>query len=78
VSGCDGPVGMPAELESLILQCLEVDVEKRPKSASALSERLAAIPFPSEWGFERARQWWNLHHPDEGGPYIDEQATASR
>jgi len=58
-----------AELGRLILQCLEDDVEQRPESASALSERLAAIPLPSEWSFERARRWWDLHDPGDSAPH---------
>jgi serine/threonine-protein kinase len=52
-----------AELEQIILQCLRKDRERRPSSAAALRELLAAIPLPDPWSRERATRWWNEHLP---------------
>jgi len=49
---------LPAKLERLVLDCLEKDPTRRPESAQALADRLAACddvePYP-----EDARTWWN-------------------
>jgi serine/threonine protein kinase len=58
------PQPIPAELERLILDCLEKDPDKRPASAAALSARLLAIPLASPWTLEQAEKWWAAHAPD--------------
>ena len=55
---------IPPELEALILECLEKDPEKRPRSAEALQARLQAIPIATPWTRERAERWWREHAPN--------------
>jgi eukaryotic-like serine/threonine-protein kinase len=54
---------IPPELDALILECLEKDPDKRPRSASLLQSRLRAIPLATPWTTERAEHWWALHAP---------------
>jgi serine/threonine-protein kinase len=57
-------VPVPAELERLVLQCLEKDPERRPQTAGELAERLAACPLEAAWTPERAHRWWDAHLPE--------------
>ncbi len=52
----DRPVS--ADLEDLLLQCLEKDRELRPSSAEALRAGLAACHSASRWAETNARDWW--------------------
>jgi serine/threonine protein kinase len=56
---------IPADLDALILACLEKDPDKRPRSASVLQSRLQAIPIATPWTSERAENWWSLHAPNK-------------
>ena len=55
------PAGMPRELESLILKCLEKSPEQRPPSARDLGRQLEAIVLDAPWGDEQAEAWWAEH-----------------
>jgi serine/threonine-protein kinase len=55
---------IPAELDMLILECLEKDPAKRPATARALQSRLQAIPLDTPWTRERAEQWWTRKMPE--------------
>ncbi len=46
-----------AELERIILQCLEKKREDRPASAAALAEQLRALPV-ERWSQQHAAMWW--------------------
>jgi hypothetical protein len=50
----------PADLERLILACLEKKPEQRPGTARALRDALLALDVPA-WTEERAREWWREH-----------------
>jgi serine/threonine-protein kinase len=57
-----------AELEKVILACLEKSPASRPQSASELKEQLAHCRFDSTWDNERARTWWKKHAPEIATP----------
>jgi eukaryotic-like serine/threonine-protein kinase len=59
---------IPAELDSVILACLAKHPGDRPNSAQELSRRLAAALSGEAWTEERARRWWERHHPEAGKP----------
>jgi eukaryotic-like serine/threonine-protein kinase len=52
------------ELERLTLQCLQKDRERRPASAAALRDALAAIALAEPWSRKRAAAWWQEHLPE--------------
>jgi serine/threonine-protein kinase len=49
---------VPADLEALLLACLEKDPARRPQDAGALEEALLACRCAGEWGEREARRWW--------------------
>jgi eukaryotic-like serine/threonine-protein kinase len=51
---------LPAELERLVLECLEKKPEQRPGSARELMERLQAV-HADAWDAKRAEAWWRQH-----------------
>ena len=59
---------VPVALDRAILACLAKDPDERPASADELAERLASIEVRSRWTPERAREWWELHHPAPAEP----------
>jgi serine/threonine-protein kinase len=64
---------IPAQLEELIMQCLEKEPGRRPASAEAVSTRLNTVPLESPWTVERAERWWATHRPApaDGRPLAD-------
>jgi serine/threonine-protein kinase len=53
-------VAVPAELEALVLACLDKNPEQRPQTAGELRRRLHACIVPA-WDSEQARAWWLRH-----------------
>ncbi|HEX7670313.1 MAG TPA: serine/threonine-protein kinase, partial [Polyangiaceae bacterium] len=56
-------VAVPAELEAVVLACLEKDPDRRPESAAELRRRVEACTV-EPWDSERARAWWRERKPD--------------
>ena len=55
---------VPASLDALILDCLAKSPTDRPPTAEMLAQRLESLEDVPAWDRVRARDWWNLHHPD--------------
>jgi serine/threonine-protein kinase len=49
---------VPADLERLILDCLEKDPARRPQTATDLQRRVCDCRGYGAWDRERARRWW--------------------
>ena len=48
----------PADLELLLLDCLEKDPTRRPQTAAELQQRVRECRAYGAWNRERARHWW--------------------
>jgi len=55
---------LPAELEKIIMSCLEKDPAKRPQSADELERLLGEVKCADAWSRERAKRWWDVHLPE--------------
>lgn len=54
---------VPAELDRIIMSCLDPDPKNRPASAAELAARLKAITFSTPWTPSRAESWWRSYRP---------------
>ncbi len=67
---------IPAELEQLLLRCLDKAPSRRPESAIALRDALAALPEAEEWTEDVAREWWRVHRDTvRNHPAVDHDPT---
>jgi len=56
---------IPADLERVILACLEKDPARRPQTAPALSQLLAQCEASlTPWTPDRMLRWWDRHLPE--------------
>lgn len=69
-------IEIPAELEAIVLRCLEKRPEERYQTAEELEEALRTVPFDMPWSRHRARQWWELH-TDAIRPVLYESAPGA-
>jgi len=67
--------GVPADLEEVVLACLQKDPNRRPTSAAALAEMLAKCESASGWTETDARAWWELHMPGAAAVQPSDQPT---
>lgn len=58
---------VPADLDALVLACLEKDPARRPRSAAEIASRLAALPL-ERWTAQRAAEWWAGQGPGRDAP----------
>jgi serine/threonine-protein kinase len=52
---------VPADLQRVILRCLEKDPDHRYQDALTLDKDLAACACAGQWTLERAEDWWRQH-----------------
>jgi serine/threonine-protein kinase len=63
---------VPADLQSVILRCLEKDPDRRYQDAGTLEKALAACEIASHWTPERAEEWWREHGDGIASPPLPE------
>jgi serine/threonine-protein kinase len=52
---------VPAELERLVMRCLEKRPDRRPASADEIAEELDRMVSGRGWTQTDAREWWDTH-----------------
>jgi eukaryotic-like serine/threonine-protein kinase len=58
--------GVPADLDRVVLRCLEKDRERRYRDAAELDAALAACTAAGAWTAAEAAEWWHRHGTVEG------------
>lgn len=66
---------VPAELNELVMACLEKQPENRPATAEELRERLSKVPTNDAWNAVKAIDWWRRIEPAVG-PNLEKQGAS--
>jgi serine/threonine-protein kinase len=61
---------VPAELDRIVLACLEKDPNRRPQHAEALWQMLLECRSSETWSHVAARRWWEVHLPALTQPLV--------
>jgi eukaryotic-like serine/threonine-protein kinase len=56
-------IAIPADLEAIVLACLNKDPDRRPQSAAELRRRIEACPV-EPWDSATAMAWWREYQPN--------------
>jgi serine/threonine-protein kinase len=59
---------VPADLQQVILRCLEKDPNRRYQDAVSLEKAFAACEIANPWTPERAEEWWQSHGDGTSSP----------
>ncbi len=68
--------GVPADLEQVVLRCLEKDPAKRFTDVRGLKQALAACACAGRWTEERAETWWSEAPAKDTLPELPAAATS--
>ncbi len=52
---------LPADLQEVVLRCLEKDPARRFSDAHSLEQALACCDAADQWSEEQAASWWQEH-----------------
>jgi serine/threonine-protein kinase len=52
---------VPADLQRVILRCLEKGPDRRYQDAASVDKALAACASAGQWTLEKAEEWWRQH-----------------
>jgi serine/threonine protein kinase len=69
---------VPADLERVIMSCLDKDQDKRPPSAKALSEQLSACAAAADWSQVEASRWWSEHGDRVKKRFVEEHSAPTK
>jgi serine/threonine-protein kinase len=61
---------IPADLEEVVLRCMEKSPEKRFPDADSLEQAFAKCGCAGEWNWQKAEEWWKSRSREDGGKSI--------
>jgi serine/threonine-protein kinase len=62
---------VPADLEQVILRCLEKNPQNRFQTAESLAQALSACSDAAGWSAEQAQAWWQASEPAGGSGEVE-------